>query len=184
MLSSSAPIYLNHNSTYGNNTDTASAPTICGELVVNHGSNVQADRNLLATSGSTACNSQTDYAFSANYGGSTDALTNTLLYSAAGNNTNISSTSSGLVQSNIVTGVSPAFSNPVIPPAPSCSGAANTVACMASVIADYTPTNTEAQAYGYQKPSSTPDSNPLFPQWLCNVNLPSGLVTMGCSGGA
>src|SRR6202043_725660 len=39
-----------------------------------------------------------------------------------------------------------------------------------------------AKAYGYQVPSTTSVSDPLFPQWLCNVNLPAGLVTMGCGG--
>ena len=38
-----------------------------------------------------------------------------------------------------------------------------------------------ASAYGYQVPSTDTVSDPLFPQWLCNVNLPSGLVTMGCA---
>jgi hypothetical protein len=54
---------------------------------------------------------------------------------------------------------------------------------MSTVIANFTPTNAAAMAYGYQVPSSTPVYDPLFPQWLCNVNLPSGLVTMGCQTG-
>ena len=37
-----------------------------------------------------------------------------------------------------------------------------------------------AAAYGYQAPSLVQTFDPLFPQWLCNVNLPAGLVTMGC----
>jgi hypothetical protein len=52
---------------------------------------------------------------------------------------------------------------------------------MAAVIANFTPTNTAATAYGYEMPGSTSVYDSLFPQWLCNVNLPSGLVTMGCS---
>jgi hypothetical protein len=53
---------------------------------------------------------------------------------------------------------------------------------MATVIANFTPTNATVLAggYGYQIPSGTQIYDPLFPQWLCNVNLPSGLVTMGC----
>jgi hypothetical protein len=36
---------------------------------------------------------------------------------------------------------------------------------------------------GYQIPSSTAISDPMFPQWLCNANIPTGLVTLGCSAG-
>jgi hypothetical protein len=53
-------------------------------------------------------------------------------------------------------------------------------ACMASVIANFTPTNSAVVGYGYQIPSPNQDYDLLFPQWLCNVSLPSGLVTMGC----
>jgi hypothetical protein len=52
---------------------------------------------------------------------------------------------------------------------------------MATVIANYTPTVAAAKAYGYQQPSSTSVSDPLFPKWLCSVNLPAGLVTKGCN---
>jgi hypothetical protein len=51
---------------------------------------------------------------------------------------------------------------------------------MATVIANFTPTAAAAKAYGYQTPSTSSTSDPLFPQWLCNVNLPAGLITMGC----
>jgi hypothetical protein len=50
---------------------------------------------------------------------------------------------------------------------------------MGTIIADFQPT-TGASAYGYQTPASGNVSDPLFPKWLCNVNLPKGLVTMGC----
>jgi hypothetical protein len=55
---------------------------------------------------------------------------------------------------------------------------------MTTVIANFTPTAAGAGAYGYQIPSSASVYDPLFPQWLCNVNLPSGLVTMGCVTGS
>jgi len=51
---------------------------------------------------------------------------------------------------------------------------------MGTVIANFTPKTASAKAYGYQVPNATQASDPLFPQWLCNVNLPPGLVTMGC----
>jgi hypothetical protein len=52
---------------------------------------------------------------------------------------------------------------------------------MAKVIANFKPTATAAAGYGYQTPSAAQVYDPLFPQWLCNVKLPSGLVTLGCS---
>jgi hypothetical protein len=55
---------------------------------------------------------------------------------------------------------------------------------MASVIADFTPTNAAAKAYGYQTPSLTSVADPLFPQWLCNANLPPGLVDSPCAAAA
>jgi hypothetical protein len=54
---------------------------------------------------------------------------------------------------------------------------------MAQVIADYTPTVAAAKSYGYQPVSLTNTPDPLYPQWLCNVTLPSGLVTPGCESG-
>jgi len=51
---------------------------------------------------------------------------------------------------------------------------------MATVISNFTPTAGGISAYGYQPVSNTSISDPLFPAWLCNVNLPPGLVTPGC----
>jgi hypothetical protein len=70
--------------------------------------------------------------------------------------------------------------NAKAPGAPSCGSASSVPNCMADVIANFTPTTAAAKAYGYQIPISGNMYDPLFPQWLCNVNLPAGLVTMGC----
>jgi hypothetical protein len=80
----------------------------------------------------------------------------------------------------------PSFANPAVPGAPSCGSASSAPNCMATVIANFTPTNATllTLGYGYQIPSATQTYDPLFPQWLCNVNLPSGLVTMGCLTGS
>jgi hypothetical protein len=79
-------------------------------------------------------------------------------------------------------GVNPNLANPVVPGAPNCGSSSNVPACMATVTANFTPNNTAAKSYGYQRPSSTQVKDPLFPQWLCSVNnFPGGLVTMGCA---
>ena len=82
---------------------------------------------------------------------------------------------------NNTLGTSPAFSNPTNPGAPSCGSATSVPNCMASVIANFTPTTAAAKSYGYQPVSTTSVYDPLYPQWLCTVtNLPAGLVTPGC----
>jgi hypothetical protein len=102
--------------------------------------------------------------FTSNYG-----------YSAAANNT---SSSSATLSGN--TFANSSLASPANPAAPSCGSFSTTSACMATVIANFKPSASEAQSFGYQTPSTTSIYDPLFPQSLCNVNLPPDLVTMGC----
>jgi len=101
----------------------------------------------------------------------------------SGNNTFISSSNGFSLGTHNTIGTNPSFANPVNPGPPACGGSANVPACMAQVIADFTPTVAAATSYGYQPVSLTNVPDPLYPQWLCNVNLPSGLVTPGCQSG-
>ena len=55
------------------------------------------------------------------------------------------------------------------------SGTANVPACMESLIANFTPLTQAALSYGYQTAEPAQAYDPLFPRWLCGVNLPSGL---------
>ena len=103
-------------------------------------------------------------------------------HAASGTNNGISNSAGLSYASSNIFGIDPNFVNPVAPSAPSCGNYASVLACMATVIANFTPTNAKAKSYGYQIPGSTSINDPLFPQWLCSVtNLPNGLVTMGCS---
>jgi hypothetical protein len=70
--------------------------------------------------------------------------------------------------------------NAAAPGAPKCAATSSVPNCMAAVIANFTPTRMAAVPYGYQMPSTAQTYDALFPQWLCNVNLPAGLATMGC----
>jgi hypothetical protein len=79
--------------------------------------------------------------------------------------------------------INPAFRNPMTPGAPNCGMFTSVTDCMATVIANFTPSSAAAVGYGYQVPGSAKIYDPLFPQWLCNVDLPAGLVTMGCATG-
>jgi hypothetical protein len=109
----------------------------------------------------------------------TDKYQDNWLYSAAGNNM-FSSNNDSFAFGTQNTGTNPAFTSTTIPGAPSCAGAANVPACMATLVANLKPSMNSALSYGYQPPSSAQVYDPLFPQWLCGVNLPPGLVTMGC----
>jgi hypothetical protein len=168
-----ATVYIEHNTAYGNNTQAGQAfPSGQGDIMITEANDVTATGNLAMTS-QASVGSNAIYAFS--LGGTGNTVSSNWLYSAAGN------TTYGSGYGTNVTGTSPAFANPVIPGAPSCSGTANVPACAATLIANFTPTNASAKPYGYQTPSTTSVTDPLFPAWLCNVNLPSGLVTPGCA---
>lgn len=179
-----APVYFRHNTLYGNLNATNTSATTCGELAIlgypNLVTKVQATQNLVMTQGATACSGSVSlYAIYVLGGDTTDSVHSNFLYSAAGHNEGSSSSGSFAFGSNI-SGTNPSFANPVDPGAPSCSGKIGVVDCMSSVIANFTPITAAAMAFGYQIPGTTPVYDPLFPQWLCNVNLPLRLVTMGC----
>jgi len=111
----------------------------------------------------------------------TDQIFNNFLYSPAGNN--VIGSGPGFSYGPNITGMNPMLANPVQPNAPDCTGFSNVPACMATVVANFAPTNPTAKSFGYQAPSATPAANARFPQWLCTVtNLPAGLITMGCPG--
>jgi hypothetical protein len=178
-----AHIYFRHNTTYGNNTDV-NQPNHgpCGEIEVNTVSDTEVFLNLAQQFFNVGCGGATNYAYFVTSGDTTDHVYLSYGYSAAGNNTGVANNGGGFAFGpNNVLGTNPSFANPVDPPAPSCGSFASVPACMATVIANFTPTNAAAAAYGYQQVSTTSRYDPLYPQFLCTVtNLPTGLVTPGC----
>lgn len=185
-----APVYITQNTVYGNQKDTNQSNSgSCGQITLETYPNkvllTQVAKNLAMTSEATggSCGSgNPSYVFSIYDGNGTDVMDQNFGYSAAGNNTqHTSSTGFSYGPSNTF-GINPGFTSLADPGAPSCSGYANVPACMATVIVNFTPTNAAAIGYGYQVPSSIPVHDPLFPQWLCSVtNFPTGLVTLGCT---
>ena len=181
--SAHASIYMNGNTLYGNNAQLTQA--YCsgnGDLTIYNASDVTADNNLIQTSSATMCSSaQPKYAIAISTDNATVTVNDNYASGTSGNNTfSYGSGSFAFGAANVI-GTNPAFANPVNPGAPSCSGSANVPACMATLIANFTPTNAAAKAFGYQPPSATSTNDPLFPQWLCSVTLPAGLVTKGCN---
>ena len=178
--SSHATIYMRNNTSWGNLTDSNLSSTSCGDIQISRASNTQAYNNLIAMTSATGCGGHPIYAISLTSGNATDQLYSNFAYGLNNQNTLLSNNGTFALGANNVLGVDPAYSNPVVPAAPNCAAASNVPSCMAPVIANFTPKNPLALASGYQIPSGTSAYDPLFPQWLCNVNLPAGLVTMGC----
>jgi hypothetical protein len=172
--------YVRNNTAYGNNTDSAVALGLCAEIMLNTSPATEAYGNLAQNSATAGCTGFTLYVFEVSGVDGTAHIYNNFGYNSSGNDVGIFSSPGFSAGPNNSFGTSAAFSNPVDPGAPSCSGFATTTACMATVIANFTPTTAAAKPYGYHVPSATNVYDPLFPQWLCNVNLPAGLVENGC----
>ncbi len=179
--SPNAPVYVKQNTTWGNNTDPHQSGLGCGDVAVKVSQNVQFSNNLISTRSATGCGGHPIYAADVSQGDGSDSFVSNVLYGYNGyNEFSWSSGSFAYASSNIV-GVLPNFTNPVTPGAPNCAGSANVPSCMSSVISNFTPRASSVQGYGYQRPSSGSVHDTLFPRWLCTANVPSGLITMGCS---
>jgi hypothetical protein len=181
-----APIYIKHNTVYGNNTDPHLNLYDSGELWISEAGLVKATGDLItAKSATEAGGNNLLYAMSVVDSQSTNSVSGEWAYGLSGQNKVVYGTAGSPFGTNVL-GTSPEFSNPVKPGAPSCGGYASVPACMATVIADYTPKASGAAAYGYQPVSNVSVTDSLFPQWLCtatgvlDANIPSGLITPGC----
>jgi hypothetical protein len=181
--SSHATVYFKNNTSYGNSTDMNQANGCYGraELAIGYALDTTMDHNLAQTRSGTSCRGAALYGFAAETTNASDVATNNWISATSGDSTMLDHPGGFSMGSGNVMGESPALANPINPGPPSCSGKANVASCMATVVADYTPTVSAAVGYGYQKPSSSSVNDPLFPRWLCTANLPSGLVTMGCN---
>ena len=177
----SAPVYVKQNTTWGNNTDPNQSGLGCGDVAVKVSSDVQFSNNLISTRSATGCGGHAIYASDVSQGDGSDSFVSNVLYGYNGYNEFSWNSGSFTYASSNITGVFPNFTNPVNPGAPNCGGTANVTSCMSSVINNFVPKTSSVQGYGYQRPSSGSVHDTLFPRWLCTANVPSGLITMGCS---
>jgi Chitobiase/beta-hexosaminidase C-terminal domain len=187
--SDAAPIYIQHVTSYAN----GSGPGLnhsCGEIENQNSTSplntlVQISANIAKTNASTGCGPNPYYAYLTGNVTSNNDVDSNVGYSPSGSNTNCWGTCTGFsFGPNNTFGTDPDFDDAPTsaPDAPSCGSSSSTIACVAPIIAGFVPRNTGMSSYGYQPPSSTPNSDPLFPQWLCKYsNQLNGLVTMGCS---
>jgi hypothetical protein len=178
---SAAPIIITQNTTWGNLTDPNQNDTGCGEISLQTASDTQVYGNLASTKSATGCGMNPIYALSLQGGDSTDSVNSNFAFGYNGNNTYAANSGTFAYGANNILGTSPGFSNATVPAAPTCQNTSNVPNCMASLVNDFVPTAAAALGFGYQTPSAVSSPDPLFPQWLCIVKLPPGLVTLGCA---
>jgi hypothetical protein len=176
-----ATIWLNQNTVWGNNSATNQTWYGCAEISVVTSKNVHSYGNLASTRSATGCGGNAIYAMAVAGGDDSDTADDNFAFGYNGNNTFTWDDATFYWNTDNHFGVSPAFRSPYVPGAPSCIGTANAPACMSGIVNAFTPTAANSTNYGYHKPLTTSVADSLFPRWLCTANVPSGLVTMGCS---
>ena len=176
-----AYVFFKNNTSWGNERDTNQLYCLGnGEMLLNLVKNVEAFNGIYAASTANGCTGDAIYGAAVGTGDTSDLIEYSSIYGVAGNNTFVNGgTFTFASQTGNTIGTNPNFANAVAPGAPSCSGYANTVACMATVISNFTASGSGTAGNGYQAPT-TGSYDPFFPQWLCTVGLPAGIVTMGC----
>jgi hypothetical protein len=177
-------VYARYNTLWGNNRDTNQSAVAfkCAEELLDSVDNVEVYNSIAMGAQSTGCHAGTEtiYAVSVYGANATDLVYQTVAYAASGSTTSSTDSTGFTYGPNNVLGANPSFVNPIIPSTPSCGTYANVSRCIAKIVGDFMPTSAGVSGFGYQAPSATPIYNPLYPQWLCNVILPAGLVTSGC----
>jgi hypothetical protein len=177
-----APVFVSHNTVWGNEGNSAMQPNtvFCSEVFLNSAYNVQETSNLIAAKAQTACANNPAYALAGYDIDGTVSVANNFAFGYSNQNTSFGKAPNFTFNSNNIVGQDPKFSNANVPGAPACGGASNVPDCMAFAINNFTPTNNAALSSGYQRADSTPVADPLFPQWVCSANLPTGLTPMDC----
>ena len=178
-----SPVYFRHNTVWGNSTATVENTNLCGEIGLQASTHTQAFLNLAVTNNSNNCGGNPSYAFYVNGTTTGNVVYQNWGYSAGGYNDLLYETSGFAYGPANTFGTNPSLTNAVAPGAPSCGSSSSVPNCMATVIANFTPTTVAAVGYGYQARAINAVYDPLFPQWLCaNIvpELPAGLVENGC----
>jgi len=175
-----AKIILSNNTVWGNELlSTQQYNHLCAEVLLNSAFNVQENWNLIATKSQTACVGNPNYALSGYEVDGTDWSYGNLAFAYNGQYEYFYWGPNFYATSNVL-GVNPYFANAYVPGAPSCGGATNVANCMSWVANNFKPTNSAVTWAGFQTPSYYAASAPLFPTWVCNANLPPGIVTKPC----
>ena len=175
-----APIYLKYNTSWNNEIKYNQQENhLCAEVLLNSAYNVQEEYNLVSTSGATECAGNPMYALSAYNVNSTVWSYDNFAYGYNGQNTYKYAYGSFGYATNNILGQWPYLHNPYTPDAPYCPGTGTVSNCMGWLMTNLTADASAAPGHGHQWPGNKP-YDPLFPQWLCYVSLPSGLISKGC----
>ena len=182
-------IYFRHNTVWGNNTDLSQTGIFAGlisEILLLNSNTTEIFQNIAATNATDGAGGNPIYSFSFVVTGQIgDVIYQNVGWAASGTYSfNYSPGNAFTYGPNNLFGTNPSFANAVAPGAPSCGSASSVPNCMATVIANFVPTAAAAKSYGYQAVSTVSRYDPLYPQWLCTVTLPTGLVTPGCLAGS
>jgi hypothetical protein len=177
---SHATIWFIQNTSWGNLTDSNQAWFGCAEVSVYKASDTHINGNLISTRSATGCGGHPIYALAVSSGDATDTVTNNLAYGYSGNHVFLFNSGSFAWGADNQFGTPPGFINPIAPNPPGCGGSSNVTNCMTPVIANFAIKTPSTAALGYQKPSSAPGHDTLFPEWLCTANVPPGLITLSC----
>jgi hypothetical protein len=180
--STMAPIYIVNNTSYGNNFDTNLDSSWCGEIVLQQSDKVQVSNNITRTNAAKGCGGNANYGLYVAEGDSTDVMATNFAYGMSGQNAGQNASTGFSFASSNILGVDPQFVNPTTTNrgAPSCAGFGSVAECMASTFAGFLPQASSAVGMGVLPSGGTATSDPLFPSWLCNVSLPTGLIPNHC----
>jgi hypothetical protein len=173
-------VYIQNITCWNNQTQSTQQPGgNLGEIFLYQSKNVTVTKNISKTNQANGPQGFAYYAADVNTGDATDSVATNDLYSGAAHYCLAQFGTGSPCGTNLNT--DPAFSSPSVPGAPSCGAFSSVMTCMATVISNFAATGGGLSGYGFQTPPTTGSSgDPLFPAWLCNVNLPSGLVYLNC----
>jgi hypothetical protein len=177
-----APVYIVNNTSYGNNGDQKLDSYWCGEIALQESSHIHVSDNIAMTKSTTGCGPNLDYAFYVAGGDNTDVVGPDFGFGVGGQNQSINYNFGFYYGSNNIFGVNPEFVNAPSsnPGPPSCSGYTSVASCMAPIVAHFVAKASSASGMGFKALGGTSTTDPLFPSWVCNVNLPSGLIPNHC----
>jgi hypothetical protein len=177
-----SPIIIQNNTAYGNYTDIHHSGTYNGEILYNWSTNVVAryniSHNTVATAGTTT---YPVFGFYVGRGDGTDVVDYNWIYSANSHSSGVNSSNGFAYGTHQIVGTNPSFTNPQVPGAPNCGGKSNSLDCMKTTLAGFIPTASGISGYGYQPVTGSYIQNDYYPQWLCNVTLPNGIISNYCN---
>lgn len=177
--STSAPMFVQNVTGWGNYTSAVHAGTYNGEGLLSSAQQTTWTNNIFQANIQTQ-NGNAVYGFLVGTGvfqsNATNTVSGNVIFGVGGNNTSNQGTGFSYGSNTLAT---PNFVAPAVPgSAPNCTGFATTTACMATVAANFVAQAGAASGKGYQSPGACAP-NALYPVWLKGI-VPNGLINKPC----